>query len=185
MTKQCSMPNCDRRAQGRGLCKMHWARWKRWGDPSIVHPKGSGNPSKKPCLVESCNRMSHAHGYCQMHLARWHRHGSPYIVGAVTGRPLKGDVPGWAAIHKRLRRIHGPAREHICVDCGGPAAEWSYDHEDANQIMANSNGSWFPYSLDLNHYTPRCRSCHRRFDKSWEKRQRNTNGTFGPSIQHV
>lgn len=33
----CSIPDCDRPTLARGWCSMHWQRWKRNGDPNIVH----------------------------------------------------------------------------------------------------------------------------------------------------
>jgi len=35
-TTYCSYDECDRRVIGRGLCDMHWKRWKRHGDPGVV-----------------------------------------------------------------------------------------------------------------------------------------------------
>lgn len=34
--KQCSVPDCERPIYGRGLCNMHWQRWRVHGDPNIV-----------------------------------------------------------------------------------------------------------------------------------------------------
>lgn len=31
--KTCSIPDCQRRAEKRGWCNMHWKRWYRHGDP--------------------------------------------------------------------------------------------------------------------------------------------------------
>lgn len=30
---RCSVEDCENRPQGRGLCKNHWKRWRRYGDP--------------------------------------------------------------------------------------------------------------------------------------------------------
>lgn len=30
---ECTVPECERPHSARGLCDMHWKRWKRWGDP--------------------------------------------------------------------------------------------------------------------------------------------------------
>ncbi len=29
----CTVPNCERKAKGRGYCAMHWKRWRTHGDP--------------------------------------------------------------------------------------------------------------------------------------------------------
>jgi hypothetical protein len=68
------------------------------------------------------------------------------------------------AVHDRLRRIHGPARNHECVDCGQAAAEWSYDHSCPDERIELRRGRPLPYSLDLTRYQPRCKSCHGTFD---------------------
>lgn len=37
---KCSIEGCEKTSDARGWCKMHWKRWKRWGDPSIVKYTG-------------------------------------------------------------------------------------------------------------------------------------------------
>jgi hypothetical protein len=69
----------------------------------------------------------------------------------VSGRPLP---PGYERVHRALRRERGPASAHPCVDCGGPAAEWSLN----DPVVAND------FSEDLQRYSPRCRPCHRLYD---------------------
>ena len=34
--KRCKFKKCKRKYYGRGYCKMHWLRWRKWGDASIV-----------------------------------------------------------------------------------------------------------------------------------------------------
>lgn len=53
------------------------------------------------------------------------------------------------------------ASQHQCTDCGVTAQHWSYDYSDPNERRAPEGT---PYSLDLDHYVPRCISCHRRYD---------------------
>ncbi len=33
---KCSIAGCSKRRYGKTMCAMHWARWRRHGDPSIV-----------------------------------------------------------------------------------------------------------------------------------------------------
>jgi transposase-like protein len=58
---------------------------------------------------------------------------------------------GYHPKHKRVYRARGKASEHACVDCSGPAEDWSWVHD--------TDGS------DLNeHRQPRCRRCHKAYD---------------------
>jgi hypothetical protein len=130
------------------------------------------------CDVDGCGRQAHAKALCSKHYERWRKHGDPLFVAPILGRPLKGDVPGFHAIHKRLLRSRGPASEFDCVDCGGSAREWSYDGLDPDELIGTAGpGAPVAYSLDLEHYEPRCVSCHRRFDHTGD-RQRDAFGRF-------
>lgn len=68
----------------------------------------------------------------------------------------RGSDAGYHAVHLRL----GRAADHECVDCGAPAAEWSYAHGCPDELRAHS-----PYCHHPNHYSPRCRKCHRAYDR--------------------
>ena len=79
----------------------------------------------------------------------------------------RADIVSYLGAHDRCRRDRGPARDHQCVDCGGPALHWSYDHTDPDELMGTQGTKGttpYPYSLDPAHYSPRCASCHARFD---------------------
>lgn len=99
-----------------------------------------------------------------MHDRRVQKNGEPHVQGSAGGRPLNGEHPTWAAIHKRLYRTRGPARKYRCVDCGVRAREWSYDGKDPRQLIGYSHKWKLAYSLKLEHYEPRCTPCHRKFD---------------------
>lgn len=52
--------------------------------------------------------------------------------------------------HARVRRERGAADHNACVDCGRKARDWSFNHgENAADPMS---------------YSPRCRSCHMKYD---------------------
>ena len=60
-----------------------------------------------------------------------------------------------------MRRDQGPASTHTCVDCAAPAAQWSYDHADPDEMYTPEG---YAYSLKGDHYHPRCVPCHKAFD---------------------
>lgn len=60
------------------------------------------------------------------------------------------DKPTLGAVHQRLKRAFGPAKDYLCNDCDGPAKEWSRIH--------GRDG------LDLDDYEPRCGKCHAKYD---------------------
>ena len=41
----CQIDECGRRCVGRGMCDMHYRRWRRWGDPRVTHPNPRVGPS--------------------------------------------------------------------------------------------------------------------------------------------
>lgn len=84
----------------------------------------------------------------------------------VTGdlsRARRREVVGYYSAHRRVDRDRGRAKTHACVDCGGRAEERSYDHRD-DQELTDPRGR--RYSLDSQHYSPRCRTCHGAFDSA-------------------
>lgn len=56
--------------------------------------------------------------------------------------------------HNAVRRVYGRADDYHCVDCDGPAMDWSQEHD---------TDPWDPKN-----YWPRCRKCHKKYDyKPW------------------
>lgn len=82
--------------------------------------------------------------------------------------PRAGD-PTYAGAHSALYAERGKADQHLCVDCGGPATDWSYDNSDPREFTDPATGC--AYSPDTSRYQPKCRSCHRRAD--WAHRRRD------------
>jgi hypothetical protein len=75
----------------------------------------------------------------------------------------KGDDACYEAIHQRLGRLLGAAKEHVCVDCGKQACHWSLKHDAQQVIYDKRRGS--PYSTNPDDYEPRCVSDHIRYDR--------------------
>ena len=62
----------------------------------------------------------------------------------------KGELAGKVALHRWVIKRKGKAKMYKCIDCGKQAHDWSNkDHT---------------YKRILNHYKPRCMSCHRLYD---------------------
>lgn len=77
----------------------------------------------------------------------------------------KGARPGYEAAHLRVASLRGPASSHGCIDCPGRAFDWSYNHTAGSAELRDENGRK-PYSPNPDDYSPRCRSCHRAFDRA-------------------
>lgn len=119
----------------------------------------------RPCRVADCDKPHKARGYCLNHYRHVRKGGHPDRVGrpprGESNTAWKGADVGYTGAHMRLRAARGSARQHACIDCGGPAKHWSYNHRDPNEI-ARPGGP--PYSGDPGMYDPRCVPCHKRFD---------------------
>lgn len=114
------------------------------------------------CGWLGCARPYIACGYCDKHYKQARREGLPMVRLRSPRRPNT-----YAAVHNRLTRIKGPARQRECSSCGKPAATWAYDHSDPEELLEvrqEPRHGVMPYSLDLERYVPLCYSCHRRLD---------------------
>ncbi|KKL88363.1 hypothetical protein LCGC14_1925460 [marine sediment metagenome] len=58
--KRCTIIGCTKRRYGRTMCAMHWARWRRHGDPKIV--LHLHNPTRKERQAEFFNRIGKSKG---------------------------------------------------------------------------------------------------------------------------
>lgn len=73
------------------------------------------------------------------------------------------DPEAWVSYisaHRRVEMKRGKAREYECVDCGGPAEQWSYTGHAENEFTQGN----LHYSGDPADYAPRCRHCHAVYD---------------------
>lgn len=73
--------------------------------------------------------------------------------------PVPGRMPDYAAMHRWLPALRGPAAACACAECGAPARCWCYDGSDPDEKRDPASDR--RYSLDPDRYRPRCASCHR------------------------
>ena len=59
----CRIDNCGRTIGAQKMCKMHWARWKRWGDPRFVTVKiaKAGKDGYVKIRVNQKGMLQHRH----------------------------------------------------------------------------------------------------------------------------
>jgi len=185
--RTCSVDGCEGSPRGQSFCGMHYARWRRTGDPG---PPGKKNlPAPAECTVEGCRAVPKAKGLCELHWNRWYRHGDPeahpfsprgshqcQVPGCDRPYAAKGycsrhywmqwkhgepEPGGYAFAHNKVYRLRGRATGYPCEHCGRPAKHWAYDHQDPDERFHPAGR---PYSVDPWHYLALCVSCHKILD---------------------
>ena len=87
--RKCSVEGCENRGDIRkGLCNLHYRRWKRHGDPlgggaslsRVTYAPLVTDGSK--CTIVGCDRVVKALGYCSAHYGRFRKYGDPLGGGA-------------------------------------------------------------------------------------------------------
>lgn len=118
------------------------------------------------CTVEDCDRKRHSKNLCNMHHKRLWRHGDPQVVKkppvfhGEDHPSWKGAEVSYLGLHVRIVSFRGPAKRLECVDCDKQAAHWSYDHTGIDERVENGTR----FSTDIEQYSPRCVSCHKKLD---------------------
>lgn len=157
--RTCSLNGCERAHQGRGYCDGHLRRFILTGEPGPVEfePRNPGSV----CSIADCDNPHVGKGLCDKHLQRLRKTGSATTPLPQHPANWTGNAATYNAVHLRLRKARGKARDQVCKNCGAQAEHWSYDYSEANPKRDPDRG---PYSLDLSRYRPLCQPCHRRFD---------------------
>jgi hypothetical protein len=104
----CSVPDCGRANNAKGLCQPHYNRLRRLGDPLAGAPIRS---TKRPqtCVVDGCNDPRSRADMCRKHQWRTTRYGSP-------------DLPSRA--DKIMRCVE--TSEDGCWNWSGPLNSFGY-----------------------------------------------------------
>lgn len=168
----CGVDECDKPIKRAGFCYSHYMRNWRYGTPT---------PEFSPRWVDVTGKRYGALVVRSREGQRWlcdcdcgqtrlvsagelNREGDANSCGDMKIH-RRSDSAGYVAAHDRCRRDKGPIKSHVCIDCGAPAQHWSYDHGDPDQLLAYGLSTRpIAYSLDPDHYQPRCVSCHKVFD---------------------
>lgn len=134
---------CDRPQWAKGLCAPHYTRLNKYGDPLYEPPPRK--PPKLPTRQE------------------------PRALQLMGEDMVEEVAPTYQAMHKRVYKQRGPARDHTCP-CGEPAEQWAYDHQDPYELTEwRKTGPRavvreVPYSTCLDHYVALCFGCHVKLD---------------------
>lgn len=73
-----------------GLCKLHYNRWRKYGDPLYEVKRRSRIPSGSLCSVAGCERLDTVRGMCTLHYVRV-RKGRDPDVRSVRGGVVRRD----------------------------------------------------------------------------------------------
>lgn len=96
------------------MCELHYRRWRRHGDPTVVKKTGT---EKRYCEVPGCGGDRFGHGYCNLHYKRWRKHGDPlrepYRLGdcTVDGCERQADAHAFCDMHYRRWKKYGDPGE--------------------------------------------------------------------------
>lgn len=170
----CAADDCSDtpRSKHSPWCETHYYRIRRTGTHETTRIKRA---KRGICIVEDCENLDAGlAGLCAKHHSRMRRNGDPLALRG-PNTPSGPDNWNWTgddatntAVHQRIRKERGNAKNHFCIDCGGQAAHWSYDHTAQDERYCPEKG---PYTINHDHYDPRCVSCHKKFDMGTIRRK--------------
>jgi hypothetical protein len=83
--KSCRVLNCKNEYYSKGLCKKHYDKNRRHGDPLYIEILRKDDP----CSIKGCDKPFFANDLCQMHNARLKRHGDPLYINPKCNRDGK------------------------------------------------------------------------------------------------
>jgi len=123
----------------------------------------------KLCAISDCESPARTRGWCKSHYMRWYRYGDFRVKRSPWSRWNPNPNPSYEAAHRRIKRAKGLASDWPCIDCGGRARDWSYNHRDPDErtqvtTLPRGREVTVTYSLNPDCYEPRCGACHATFD---------------------
>lgn len=167
----CSLDGCDKPLKRASYCYGHYMKNWRYGTPTPEHaPQWEDLRGQRFGLLVVSQRVGLAWSCtCDCGAKTIVRTGD-LNRGSITtcgnrSTHHRRDDSDYGTAHDRIRRDRGHARNQACTDCSNAAQHWSYDHTDPDErISQASRTHGIAYSLNPQHYSPRCVPCHKRFD---------------------
>lgn len=169
----CPVDGCTKAAYRKGYCYAHYMKDWRYGTPTPKHEPTwmDVRGQRFGTLTVTSERIGRFWVCaCDCGETTLRDVGNLRIIGdgntcGTPGKHYYTDEPGYTAAHQRVKRIHGSASQHSCIDCNESAYHWSYDHMDADELTYEYEpGKLIAYSAKPEHYHPRCVPCHKRYD---------------------
>jgi hypothetical protein len=119
MNKKCKVEQCSNKFHAKGFCKIHYLRWRRYGNPLVVKINRDHNGL---CSIDGCNEKYWAKQYCRLHYKRFIAHGDPEKI-------LINNHDGFCIIENcnNKRRARGYCHKHYMRWYKRGDAEFEYD----------------------------------------------------------
>lgn len=83
------------------------------------------------------------------------------------GDRRRRGIDEYRAMHNKLARELGKARDYPCEFCGTQADDWALDTSSVHIRRDPENGVGLSWSDRMADYRALCRACHRRYDEGW------------------
>jgi hypothetical protein len=158
----CIYEGCERPIHNKAnsLCNAHYGQFRRGENLRPVRPRMRPSEVAAVCVEDGCDRKPMAQNKCPMHYYREKR-------GSEARSELYGQTVTYTAIHQRLYRVRGKAKDHSCA-CGRQAAGWAM-RKDGGHVgtvtyatIQHSRGYELevPLSDSIEDYDPLCHRCH-------------------------
>lgn len=99
MKNICTVDGCERVIHGKGLCSLHYARFKKYGDPLYNKIKRIHSDA---CSVKGCNKKFYAKDYCKAHYEKNNLYGNPlHVEKEQHGMSHTSEYQTWASMFQR------------------------------------------------------------------------------------